>query len=214
MTTLASLAFKWTPIGSISPENLVAAREELHQAVQLIAAAGKYLIPERPDDSQTSMTWNDQLLALTGEVIGAGESTLQIGLRMADVALLIIKSDVTISNELPLKGNTLVSTLEWMKNQINDSGIDSSGVSLQLHYDLPAHSLKDGSSFLITNAEEYKEVALYFSNASHVLKAVSNMIPNASEVRCWPHHFDLATLITIDADTLFLHYTLALSGYS
>lgn len=35
----------------------------------------------------------------------------------------------------------------------------------------------------------------WFGNAHGVLTAVAGRNPDAPRVRCWPHHFDIATLI-------------------
>jgi len=47
------------------------------------------------------------------------------------------------------------------------------------------------------NPKEFKEFAKYFGNANAVLKALAANLEGASDVKCWPHHFDIATLITL-----------------
>ena len=79
MTSLDKLNFKWEEVGSVPPQDLVDAREQLHHSVQLIAALGKSLIAERPDDSHTSLHWNEDERAFEGEAVGKMPS-LRIGL--------------------------------------------------------------------------------------------------------------------------------------
>ena len=45
-----------------------------------------------------------------------------------------------------------------------------------------------------------KYLSRYYANANRLLNVVKDHLPGASEVRCWPHHFDIATLYTIDKD--------------
>ena len=70
MVIPTSIIFDWTRLGSIRATKLHYARDEMHNAVQLVALMGKYLLPQRDDDSQTSMQWYPQLQALVGEAIG------------------------------------------------------------------------------------------------------------------------------------------------
>ena len=54
-----------------------------------------------------------------------------------------------------------------------------------------------------TMADEVKtqvEFEKYYNNAAILLKPLVERKSNATPVRCWPHHFDLATLITLDAE--------------
>src|SRR5207247_497257 len=48
-----------------------------------------------------------------------------------------------------------------------------------------------------SDAAAFEELAGWYGNAAVVLETLRAATPTASEVRCWPHHFDLATLITV-----------------
>ena len=197
MSKLDNIHFKWRKIGSVSPEDLVISRRELHHAVQLVAAAGKYLVPERADDSHTSMHWDDNINALFGETIGE-RHPIQIGIRLEDLKLLIKSEGKSNLIEFSLPGETLPSALSWMKDQISAAGINVSNLSLKMHYDIPHHPVAVGKTFKKEIPENYQELSIYFDNANNVLHALVDRISNASRVRCWPHHFDIATLITFD----------------
>jgi hypothetical protein len=54
-----------------------------------------------------------------------------------------------------------------------------------------------GAAFC-AHPEACAEVARWYANADRLLRAVQAANPEASPVRCWPHHFDLATLLTLD----------------
>jgi len=40
-----------------------------------------------------------------------------------------------------------------------------------------------------------------FSMADRQLRALAAAVPGASPVRCWPHHFDIATLVALDSSS-------------
>jgi hypothetical protein len=61
------------------------------------------------------------------------------------------------------------------------------------------HPVDSGAPFR-PSKKHLAEISNWFRNAALVLNELSNDEEGASEVRLWPHHFDMATLIAIDAD--------------
>jgi hypothetical protein len=199
MTNLNNLQFNWDSVGSVPPEKLVTAREQLHHAVQLIAAAGKYLIPERSDDSHTSLHWNEVKKAFEGETIGE-QQAFHVGLRPADLTLYIRDKVDNKSSDFILKDNTIDLAFTWMKGMIEKKDVNISELSLKMHYDIPSNPVSEGEKFKFENSDHFSEIGRYFANANQILLAIKNIIPEAAHIRCWPHHFDIATLITINKD--------------
>jgi hypothetical protein len=199
LTTLDKLNFKWETMGSVSPHDLVDARKRLHHAVQLIAAAGKLLIPERPDDSHTSLHWNKVQQAFEGETIGQLPSLI-VGLSPANLTLYVREDSKENKATYALKGKTLDSALSWLKSKIGSNGFEVSNMTLQMHYEIPSHAVGVGQAFRVDNPDHFKEIGRYFANANNILQAIKLIIPETGEVRCWPHHFDIATLIKLDKD--------------
>jgi hypothetical protein len=97
-----------------------------------------------------------------------------------------------------LKNNTINQGFTWMTEQLKNSGIDISNLSLKLHYEISSKSFSNEQPFKISNPDHFKKFSLYYANANSLLKAITKILPEASEIRCWPHHFDIATLYTID----------------
>jgi hypothetical protein len=69
-----------------------------------------------------------------------------------------------------------------------------------LDHALPPHPYGSGEPFKAGDADALAELARWFDNGSLFANAVRERTAGASPVRCWPHHFDIATLITIDAN--------------
>jgi hypothetical protein len=65
---------------------------------------------------------------------------------------------------------------------------------------MPEHPVAGGEPFDFKDPKVFAEVGRWFASAHHVLSKVQVREPNASPVRCWPHHFDIATLITLDPE--------------
>jgi hypothetical protein len=64
--------------------------------------------------------------------------------------------------------------------------------------EIPAHPVGAGAAYDARLAE-LAEVERWFHDSSLLLEAVSAAEEGASPVRCWPHHFDIAVLINLDA---------------
>jgi len=191
------LTFTWTKLGAIDSKKLNYARDEMHNAAQLVALVGYYLLPERDDDSHTSMEWYPELHALVSEAIG-NKKKFRVALRLRDHTLMLLSEAGKVIASNNLVGKTRIEAFHWLEGQINKFGNYSSQLGLEMHYTIPGHPIQDGQAFRIDHPGEFEEMASYFSNAYSVLQALRNAIPEAGPVRCWPHHFDVATLIVLD----------------
>ena len=63
---------------------------------------------------------------------------------------------------------------------------------------MPRHGIAEGTQFT-EGRQAHKEIANWFQTANDVLSDIARKHPGATPVRCWPHHFDIATLIQIDS---------------
>ena len=191
--SIEQLDFEWEYVGAMPPRELVRARTVLHNAAQYVAAAGKTLLPERADDSQSGMEWSDHFQALVGEPIG---DDLRVALRLSDVTLLVLESD-GVTDELPLEDRTLVEGLIWLQAQVDRLGGAERKLTLPTHYEILS-PMKKEENFVFESPEPYGELARYFANANRVFRALGEELPEASSIRCWPHHFDIGGLLVLD----------------
>src|SRR5204862_6822028 len=53
------------------------------------------------------------------------------------------------------------------------------------------------ASFNATHSDRFEQLASWYSDAAATLEQLVGTTANASPVRCWPHHFDIATLIQV-----------------
>jgi hypothetical protein len=177
-------------VGHPAPSALGPTRVELHWAAQVPAAAARALVVPAPDDSHTSLEW------LAGRALLAGVPTpsgLRAALRPADLTLLALGQDDAPVAEMPLAGRTLDEALRWMTQALRaraDVELD------RPRYEMPHHPVAEGARFADDRASAARvELARWYAAADHVLRTVARDAPGASAVRCWPHHFDIATLL-------------------
>jgi hypothetical protein len=168
----------WFELGAVPPKSLATTRLLLHWAAQIPSAAGATL-PARADSSQTSLSWNDER-ALVSAPIGG----MHADLRFADLHL------IAGPDSIPLAGKTIAQGLEWLGERFERT------LTRPVH-ELPDHPVAHGAPFSFSGDDEKNaaELALWFDNARAILDAVFKVRAHATPVRCWPHHFDIATLL-------------------
>lgn len=187
----------WIPIGAVPPTALVNARLELHWAAQPVSAAAFNHLEPKDDDSHTNLGWSPSLGGLVGRPVTSRGRTA--ALRFADLTLLVLGHDGKALEVFPLRGETLDAAFDWLAGTLDRlSGGEASGPLRRRDYEMPEHAVQQGATFGGTSDDAYAEVSRWFANAHEALRVVESAETHASPVRCWPHHFDIATLITLD----------------
>jgi hypothetical protein len=188
---------QWQLFVPLKFDQLIDARLQLHHAAQLAAAPGRHLLRHRRDDSNTNFFWSSQYQAMLGEPVGR-EFPLQGAIRPADLTILLIDEEDNIMEELALNGKSLEEAFNWVRQQLTEKKVDTAKLSLKMPYELPDHAVTKGKPFNFKAPSIFEELAKYWSNAHLLFCELVHRTPDASTVRCWPHHFDIATLITVE----------------
>ncbi len=192
-------AVPWKTLGAVPPASLESARLELHHAVQLLASFGQTLVDPRPDDSHRSVTWSASDSAFLSEV-GGDASDVRVALAPGGLEVSIHAAGERIA-ESSLLGGGIEDAYVWVQDQLRLAPGAGAGAALgRPEYEIPHHVVADGASF--TGGEEgaLHDLSLWYGNACALLQAVRSAHPEATDVGCWPHHFDIATLLVLDPD--------------
>lgn len=192
MQTDPEIARAWQQLGDPKPTDLVDARLQAHWAVQIVSTAGRTHLETRADDSHTNLGWVDAHGALAGRQVGAHRAAL----RLADLTLLLLDEGDLVVAEQALGGKTLDQGYAWLQQALEQQA-GKSGELQRPDYEMPEHAVSGGEPFS-ADAEALAELSRWFHNADLLLQKLAGWESNATEVRCWPHHFDLATLILED----------------
>ena len=193
-----SSAPRWEILGTIAPTALVPSRETVHHAAQLLALAGASYLPALPDDSHTSMTWLASSGALVTQPLSAATS-LRFSLRVSDLTLIALGDDTGPSAAFPLDRRTRDDALEWMRSEARRHSLDADRLQSRLHYTIAPHPTDHGHPFERATDGTLDELAGWYANATVVLEERRRSTVGAGPVRCWPHHFDIATLVELPA---------------
>jgi len=187
---------EWKDLGSEKPAGkLVDDRLALHLAVQLLASFGQTLVAARPDDSHRSMTWDETGAAFVSEPAADG---LRAAIGLNPLRLELHRRDEVLQS-MDLQGRTTRAAQIWLGTAVG-AARGSGAVDLEWpEYSLP-DAMPDREDPLAASLRGLNELARWYHDASSVLTPLAAAVAEASQVRCWPHHFDIATILTFPDD--------------
>jgi hypothetical protein len=174
----------WKPLDTSHAGQLSDARRQLHHAAQLATAFGISYLPKKPDDSHTNLEWIEADSALASNPLGVN----RVAIRVPDLTLMIG------GESLPLHGKTMEGAAQWLRARLSDAGLDGDKYTLERHYEIPDHPVASGAKF-DAHDNDLGQLSGWYSNAAGAFEKIRSRDPNVSDIRCWPHHFDIATLI-------------------
>lgn len=186
----------WNPL-HLDPL-LTESRLQLHYAIQFIAATGAALAEPLPDYSHASLEWQPELSLFTGMLIRS-QSPFRIAVEPTQLTLLVLDQRNQTIASLSLSGKTLAQGLDWLKQAIAKLGAETEKVKF-LDYppdDFPDHEIAQGAAFQSSTDLLLSDLVHYYANTHLLIQAIVQTQVEASAIRIWPHHFDLASLITL-----------------
>jgi hypothetical protein len=195
MTTSTTADTSWRALGGVDPRSLVDARLQAHHAAQIIVSAAISYLPRRDDDSHTNMEWLPAHGVLATNVLEP-KRRLRLAVRLDGLELCALEADHERS-AFPLAGRTLSDALLWLSNTLASADLDAARLTTEKHYRIPAHPVETGAPYRTEDRAAFRELAHAYHDAWIVASAAQARTPGASDPRCWPHHFDLATLLTL-----------------
>jgi len=200
-----TLSFDWQNVGRIDRSRLAQARLQAHHAAQWLARAARAFLPPRPEDSHTNLGWDDALPGLETHALPDGTV---VGLNISDLAL-VLRSGSSASGWQMISLDTRrdADIREWLGRALSARGFDAGKLDAASPYEMPAHPIGHGTPYAAAAlAAAAAELAAWYANANRALSGIRQRLLarglNAPAVRCWPHHFDLDTLVTLGADAL------------
>ena len=84
-----------------------------------------------------------------------------------------------------------------MQDGISKRGLDAGAFTLAKHYTIPSHPVGESAPFDASAPQAFDELSAWFSDSAQLLEPIVAPNPNAAPVRCWPHHFDIATILEV-----------------
>jgi len=180
------------------PLALAAARVVAHAAVQPLSRAARANLEKAPDDSHSNLGWSlERAMFVTHPLDAAGHMA---GLRLAPLTMTFLRGDRVVA-DLPLAGVGLAAAEIWLDAQLAGAGLNPAA-AVKTPYALP-EDVAAVTAFGQDHAG-LTHLATWFALAAASLEAFAaglpgDLAPGPSPVRCWPHHFDIATYVGLAA---------------
>jgi hypothetical protein len=190
----------WAPLRGIDRHRLSEARLQAHHAVEWLGRAARAYVPPQPDDEHTNVGWDG---ALGGFVTHPFRDGARLSLKTTDLTLALHGGEGSVQS-FSLDGRTDAQARRWLSGRLAARGLDARALDAPSPYEMPAHAVSQGAPYGPAGlTDALAELAAWFGNAALSLGALHRQTLGrklaASPLRCWPHHFDLATLITLPA---------------
>lgn len=181
---------------SIDLTTIIEARLQLHFAIQPAAAFGTFLLPAREDYRHTALLFEPDSSALISQTLSL-EKRVQVAL-FAETMTLSVLENGNVVDDFSMYGKLLKESFDWLKSALQKYGIDASRLRLPDYPDdFPKHPLAHSEKFNVVYQEGVKDLLNGFRLTEEILgKTIANH-ESANGIFVWPHHFDMASLVTL-----------------
>jgi hypothetical protein len=192
----------WMPLRGIDQRRLSEARLQAHYAVQWLGRAARAYVPPQPDDEHTNLGWDGALDGFTTHPLKDGA---WLSLKITDLTLALhVGEGRTQVQSFSLDGRSDAQARQWLSEQLGAQGLDAHALDAPSPHEMPAHAISQGAPYGPAGLRDaLAELAAWFGNAALLIGSIQRQMIGrklaASPARCWPHHFDLATLTTLPA---------------
>ena len=195
----------WWELAGHDPAKLLDAWRMTHHAAQPAAEVGKAFAVPSDDDSHTNFGWFHGnglvhgFLASTVVESPSGQH-LRAALRLIDLHLFLIRPTGEAISAMELAGATSEQAHQWVVDAAMNALDAPIRQGTEPAPDLPDHAVAHGQPFSEPDQMSQAELIRLYANTDSVLSVLGSIVDDASEPRCWPHHFDHAMLIEIEQD--------------
>ena len=180
---------------------------EIHLGAQYLAAAGISFVEKQADDSHTNLAWDTDNQRLVSRKFGTKKS--QLALSFNPFSLEWLNNGELVAN-VTLENKTHAELLNWIVNEARENVVGKE-YTYAFHYELPYEVITDDFAFGQPITSESTVLSEALSLAQGVFEkflATNNL---TSEIRVWPHHFDLGIYTELSSEkNLFIGAGLAI----
>lgn len=181
---------------SVAPADLAPARAIAHRAAQHLTKAARANLAAQPDDSQSNLGWDSGRRAFLSQPVDGK----YVGMSFAPLTLFILDGNQEVRS-LPLEGKSDALAGHWLDERLAELSLNKAS-DITLPYELPEDVAAVERYHNVTDDKGLSALAAWFDAAATTLTdfvaANAAIRPGPSPVRCWPHHFDIATYVSIE----------------
>ena len=178
-------------------DRLTHAWREAHYAAQVAAELGKSWGEEQGDDGHSSFLWFRGEDGRGIEGVPAVKKKYVARLKLEGLELSIFDKGRTVA-DFTLAGHTLADAMAWMDETCTRE-LGERRQAARPAPDLPEHGVAGGDRFT-DDPDGFNDLADLYDATHLVIEKLRGLVPAFGAGRCWPHHFDYATLGVLATD--------------
>ena len=184
-----------------APDTIANGRIMAHNAVQIAALAALANNPPRPDYSHTALRWNTAGGAFETGAMDCPDGLIFVQITLSPFSMRLVRGGEAIAI-LDLDGVTEADCLAWLDEGLHEHSLKpASGVKHPFKLPKDVIAVKRFKSAGLE--AELLALGRWYDLASRQLLSFAarheGIKPGPSPVYCWPHHFDIATYVSLDA---------------
>jgi len=186
----------WRLLGRAEPDRLVDARLQLHWAAQVVASVGYTFVDEMPAWSHLSFSFEDGRMVTQPT---SSDPSFRAALDPATLEIVVFDAEDEVFDSITVNNRTLEEAYAWLTSTV-ERYLDEPVILTRPDHDIPNHPITNRSRFALRPGKHFHELSSWYHNAKLVIGRVVADREHASPIRCWPHHFDIASLISLDPE--------------
>ncbi|WP_422360441.1 hypothetical protein [Reichenbachiella sp.] len=171
-------------------------REQFHQAIQNVAAVGRSFLPPSEDDENANLEWDFKLQRIVGRWVD-NETKFRSSISLNKFEVYLVDEHLQTISSIAMENIKQTDVMVWLEHELSKLGVEFSKINLNYPYSIPEYATAKGEPFHIENMAAAQELGKLYHNTAALLNSLVKGEKNASEIKCWPHHFDIAARITL-----------------
>ena len=187
----------WNHLNAVDLQELARVREQLHQAVQSVAAVGRHFLEPSPEDQNAVLHWIPNPKRLAGKWIDTKKGQFRASISFAEGKIYLIDQEINIIDSFEIHGNTFNQLMIWFEDHIGTLGLPVNNFSVNRPYELPDYPTQKKQPFDLSDMAMCEAFADYYANSRPILERLRSGLENAGETTVWPHHFDQAISVML-----------------
>lgn len=183
-----------------APKDLAKARAIGHKLVQFVTLAARANLKPEPDDSHSNIGWDNTLRGFLSQPLNHDGTVYFVGASLHPLKLCLLRNQEVFST-LEMDGVSESNAARWLDAGLQQLGMKPASEP-KLPYELPPAVATVDSFSAQEEGAALSTLSDWFDTAHSLLSefAAANVEidPGPSPVRCWPHHFDIATYVSLE----------------
>ncbi len=187
----------WSHLYPLDLSELATVREQLHQAVQSVAAVGRHFLEASKEDENAVLQWIPNPKRLAGKWIDTPKGKFRASISFSEGRIFLIDEQIKVIDSFEIHGNTFNQLMVWFEEHVGKLGLPVENFHVNLPYELPIYPTQKKQAFDLSDMGLSDAFAHYYANSRIILEKLRGTFSGSGETTVWPHHFDQAVSVML-----------------